>query len=143
MDRAPDPLTRRFEFRFERDVARASAIFGVTARNAWVELRPGEVAARFGPWSMRTPLTNVVDAEVSGPYAWWKVAGPVRLSFTDRGATFATNKEAGVCLRFARPLAIAVPRGPLRSPGLTVTVADPDGLVEALAALGVGGQGTR
>lgn len=88
--------------------------------------------ARFGPWVVRTPLTNVVDATVSGPYATAKTIGPAHLSFSDQGLTFATNGDRGVCLSFEQPVAGMDPLGLLRHPGLTVTVADPEALVDAL-----------
>ncbi len=60
------------------------------------------------------------------------VAGGPHLSFADRGATFATSTEGGVCIRFHRPVRALLPFGPLRHPALTVTVAEPDRLVELL-----------
>lgn len=126
--------TRRFPFRFEPAMAPFSTLFGVRPATAWVEVRPAELAARFGPWSMRTPWANITSATATGPYSWIKVVGPVRLSFSDRGATFATTRVAGVCLEFASPLPIALPGALVRSPNLTVTVADTQGLVDAIRA---------
>jgi hypothetical protein len=68
---------------------------------------------------------------VTGPYAIPKVIGPPHLSFGDRGLTFASNPDAGTCVRFHQPVAGIDPFGLLRHPGLTVTVEDP----EALAGL--------
>ena len=97
-----------------------------------VRLHDGDLDARFGPWRVRTPLTNVVGAEPSGPYRFWKVLGP-RLSLVDRGLTFGTSTVAGVCIRFAEPVPGLEPTGRLRHPALTVTVAEPHALVEALS----------
>lgn len=89
--------------------------------------------ARFGPWTLRTDLENVASAERTGPFGTLKTAGPAHLSFADRGLTFATNPDQGVCIRFHRPVGGIEPAGLLRHPGLTVTVADSDGLIAALA----------
>lgn len=101
---------------------------------AYVEVGDDDFVARFGPWIVRTPLTNVVSASVSGPYRWWRVVGPARLSFADRGLTFATNTRRGVCITFGEPVSGIEFTGSLRHPGLTVTVDDVDGLVQALDA---------
>jgi hypothetical protein len=106
----------------------------VIPERAWVEVRQEELEARFGRWRVRTPVGNVVSAEVTGPYSFLKTAGPPRLGITDRGLTFATNGDRGVCITFAVPVpGIAVrPFGRLRHPELTVTVLDVGGLIAAL-----------
>lgn len=112
-------------------IASLLRLAGVRAAADGVWVGEDELTARFGHWRVVTPLVNVADAEVTGPYAWWKVAGP-RLSFADRGLTFGTTARAGVCRRFRDPVAGIEPTGVLRHPGLTVTVAEPDLLVEHL-----------
>jgi hypothetical protein len=104
------------------------------AGHAYVEVDDDSLVVRFGPWTMTTLRSNVAGVAESGPYATWKVIGPPRLSFADRGVTFATNSVRGVCIRFFTPVAGIEPTGRVRHPGVTVTVADPDGLVAALAA---------
>ncbi len=138
--RAPDPepvprqLQRhRFGFAFDPRMAVAALPFGVTPLTARVEVADGEFHARFGPWSVTTSLDNVESAEVTGPYSWPKVIGPPHLSFRDRGVTFATNAERGVCIRFREPVTALLPGGLLKHPGLTVTVDRPEDLVAALA----------
>ena len=126
------PERRRFGFAFDPRVAPFSLAVGVTARTAYVEVADGELLARFGPWVVQVPLDEVDGAEVTGPYQWLKVAGPAHLSFADRGLTFATTTERGVCIRFKRPVRGIEPFGVLRHPGLTVTVEDVDGLVQVL-----------
>jgi hypothetical protein len=86
----------------------------------------------FGPWEVVTPLTNVADAEVTGPYFWLKVIGPAHLSMRDRGLTFATNDRQGVCIRFREPVPGALPLPWLRHPALTITVEDAERLAEVL-----------
>lgn len=110
----------------------ASRPFGVTADNAAVEVHHDRFVARFGPWRVDTPLSNVASAEVTGPFAWFKVIGPAHLSFRDRGLTFATTARRGVCVQFHEPVRGIDPLGLLRHPGLTVTVAEPHVLAELL-----------
>jgi hypothetical protein len=126
-------MTTRFDFRFGPRYLRLARIFGVTPERAWVELRDDELEARFGPWRVRTPLRNIAAVRATGPYAFLKTAGPARLAITDRGLTFASNGDRGACIAFRSPVAGIERRGRIRHPELTVTVADVDGLIEALA----------
>jgi hypothetical protein len=126
------PAGRRFAFAIDPTMAYFSRLFGVTDDNAWVEVGDSEVVAKFGPWVLRTPRKNVAGATVTGPYAWAKVVGGPRLSFRDRGLTFATTTRGGVCIRFKEPVGGVFPVPLLRHPGLTVTPDDPEGLLEAL-----------
>jgi hypothetical protein len=128
----PRPQQRSFGFDFEPRMAPFSFALGVTPLTARVEVADGELRARFGPWSVRTPLDNVEAAEVTGPYSFPKVVGPPHLSLADRGLTFGTSTRRGVCIRFKEPVTGALPFGVLRHPALTVTVDDPEGLAEAL-----------
>jgi hypothetical protein len=81
-------------------------------------------------------MSNIARVEVTGPYAFLKTAGPVRLGITDRSLTFASNGDRGVCISFHSPVTGIDPFGRIRYPELTVTVLDVDGLVEALACHG-------
>lgn len=123
-----------FPFRFTPPFRTAALPFGVTPGTARVEVGDGRLRARFGPWRVDTPLANVGGREVTGPYLWWKTIGPAHLSLTDRGLTFATNPDRGLCVRFLEPVTGIEPTGRLRHPGLTLTVADVDGLAAALDA---------
>ncbi len=120
-----------FEFRFAPSYRRAARVFGITPDRAWVAIEAEGLHARFGPWKLRTPLTNLTAVEVTGPYAFLKAAGPARLGITDRGLTFASNGDRGVLITFREPVPGIERTGRLRHPELTVTVAD----VEGLAAL--------
>ncbi len=129
----PHQPERVFDFRFDPLYRLAGSIFGVRPGTTLVRLTDdGDVDARFGPWRLRTPLSNVVSTSVSGPYHPLLTAGPARLSLADRGLTFATNRDLGVCLRFAGPVPAIEPFGLLHHPGLTVTVSDPHGLAAAI-----------
>jgi hypothetical protein len=122
----------RFAFSFAPTFRVLGLPFGVMPMTASVDVDDTEVHVRFGPWRVRTPLDNVAGVEITGPYAFVKTAGPAHLSFTDRGLTFATNNRRGLCIRFHDPVRGLDPTGRLRHPGLTVTVADLEGLAKAV-----------
>ena len=121
-------------FAFEQPFAAVSALFGVVPSTTGVDVVDGELVARFGFWRVRTPVTNVASVERSGPYDWYKVIGPARMSVVDRGLTFATTNRHGLCLTFTEPVPGIEPTGRIRHPGLTVTVTDPDGLIALLGS---------
>jgi hypothetical protein len=119
----------RFDFRFAPSYRLAALPFGVTPGNAWVEVTRDLLRARFGPWRLETARENITGTCITGPYGYLRTAGPAHLSMVDKGLTFASNGDRGLCMLFAEPVRGISRRGPLH-PGLTVTVAD----VEALAA---------
>jgi len=129
-----------FAFAFDQPFAAAALVFGVRPSTCGVVVADGHLLVRFGPWRVETPLANVATIERTGPYSWWRVIGPARLSAADRGLTFATTARGGVCLRFVEPVPGIEPTGRIRHPGLTVTVADPDALVAALSRAGGAGR---
>lgn len=128
------PRTTTWPFRFDWPVRAASALAGAVPSTTEVEVGETHLSARYGPWSVRTELANVASVSLSGPYSLLKVGGPARLSVADRGVTFATTTAGGVCISFHRPVRAVDPLGLVRSPGLTVTVADPAGLKAELEA---------
>ncbi|MEA2901324.1 MAG: hypothetical protein QOH36_1211 [Actinomycetota bacterium] len=107
-------------------------MFGVTPANSEVEVADGRLRARYGRWTVDTPVDNVVGTKVSGPYGRLRTIGPAHLSLSDKGLTFASNRRRGLCIEFREPVPGLEPTGRLRHPGLTVTVADVDGLALAL-----------
>ena len=121
-----------FTFRFDHRYRLAAAPFGVTPKNSSVEVIGGTMTARFGPWRVQTPVANVAGCEETGPFSFLKTAGPAHLSFADRGLTFASNGESGLCIRFVEPVRGIDPLGRIRHPGLTVTV---EGISELRTAL--------
>ena len=123
---------QRFGFSFDRSYRATAGAFGITPGNALVDVGDRALDVRFGPWRLSTPLSNITDAAVTGPYAFWKTAGPARLAITDRGLTFATNGKSGVLISFRTPVRGLEPLGVIRHPELTVTVADVDRLAELL-----------
>jgi hypothetical protein len=120
-----------FPFRFDPRYRIYLSALGVRPQRALVRVEDDRLDARFGPWRCATSLDNVVGTEVTGPYSAIRAIGP-HLSLKDRGLTFGTNAERGVCIRFREPVPGLEPTGRLRHPGLTVTVDDVDGLVRLL-----------
>jgi len=133
VDAVPSTETRHFDFRFEPVMQALGAPFGVLPFTTGVEV-DDEVRIRFGPWSMRFPRDEVAGVEESTDYVLVKVAGPPHLSFADKGVTFATNRQRGLCIRLRTPQRGIDPLGLIRHPGVTVTVADIEGLRAALDA---------
>lgn len=127
------PAGERFRFAFDPGYRRLARTFGVTEGNAWVDVGQEAFEARFGPWRVKTPLSNIKDVAVTGPYRFFKTAGPARLAVTDRGLTFATNGEQGLRVSFQTPVHGLDPFGLISHPELTVTVADVNGLAALLS----------
>lgn len=121
----------RFGFRFADAYQAAARPFGITPENAYVQVGERTVRARYGRWLVQTPLTNITGVSITGPYRFVKTAGPPRLGITDRGLTFASNGDLGVCITFDQKVWGIDRLGIVRHPNLTVTVDD----VERLAAL--------
>lgn len=126
-----ESAAERFEFGFDRRMARPLSLLGVRPNTCHLTLGSSRLEVRFGPWTVRTTLDNVAGAEVTGPYSAWKVIG-ARMSPADRGLTFGTSTEQGVCIRFHRPVRGLEPAGLLRHPGLTLTLADPSAVARRL-----------
>ncbi|MGZ8749066.1 MAG: hypothetical protein ACXWZ2_19240 [Mycobacterium sp.] len=123
---------RRFEFRFTPPYRVAGLPFGVRPSTCEVRVGDGRLAARFGLWHVQTALANIADVSLTGPYTFVKTAGPAHLSLADKGLTFATNGDRGVCLNMRQAIPGIDPFGVLRHPNLTLTVADCDGLMDAV-----------
>jgi hypothetical protein len=128
----PPAGPERFPFRFTSATLLLGAPFGVTPWTTYLDITDGDLFIRYGPWSLRTPLENVVGTTPTGPYHLAKIAGPPRLSLADRGVSFATDTEAGLCIRFRDGVRTLDPTGLLRHPAATVTVVDLEGLARRL-----------
>lgn len=127
----PVPIASDHPFAFAAGFRPILRLITVRPDNANVRVDGVDLIARFGPWHLTTPLINIDEAQITGPFAAWKVCGP-RISLGDRGLTFGTNADRGVCITFRQPVAGIEPTGLLRHPSLTVTVADPAGLLARL-----------
>lgn len=126
--------SRRFDFDFDFDPAHqcAARVFGITPENAWVDVGDDRLSTHYGRWRLQTDLANVTGARITGPYCFSKTAGPPRLGITDLGLTFASNGRRGVLISFRHRVPGIDGLGILRHGELTVTVADPVGLVRVL-----------
>lgn len=125
---------QRFDFHFTSAYTLAARPFGITPERAWVEINDEYLTARYGPWRLRTRLSNISRVAITGPYRFYRTAGPARLGVSDGGLTFASNGERGVLLSFHERVPAIDPLRLIRHPELTVTVADVDGLVAVLSA---------
>ena len=124
----------RFDFRFAPAYRLAARPFGVTPERAWVQIDDEHLLANYGPWRLRTTLANIRVASITGPYRFYRTAGPARLGITDGGLTFASNGDQGVLISFRERVPAIDPLKLIRHPNLTVTVAAVHGLVSALGA---------
>ncbi len=122
----------RFDFAFAPSYRAPARAFGITPGTAWVDVGEETLEVHFGPWRLSTPLANITDVAVTGPYAFWKTAGPARLAITDQGLTFATNGKSGVLISFRTRVRGLEPLGVIRHPELTVTVAEVHRLAKLL-----------
>ncbi len=121
-----------FPFRFEPRFRPLLAALGVRSANSDVRLTADDrLIVRFGRWRLDTPLANVVGTSRTGPYRWFKAIG-ARGSFVDRGVTFGSSTDAGVCIRLGEPVPALLPGSFLTHPGVTVTVEEPDALEAAV-----------
>ncbi len=121
-------MVHNFSFNFDRRFAPLLRIFGVTPSRAWVRVDDTHLRVRYGFFYVETPLSNIKDARITGPYMTVKALGP-RGSLVDGGATYGTTGERGVCICFHERVKALKPAS---NPALTVTVIDCEGLVEVL-----------
>ena len=94
-----------------------------------VTITDGQLTARYGLFTLSTPLENVVGGHLTEHYRWYTAIG-IRLSFADDGLTFGTSTRRGVCIHFDDKVGGVIP-GKSHS-ALTVTVADCAELIEAI-----------
>ncbi len=123
-------MARHFPFDVDRRFLPVLLPLGFRSATNGVTLADdGHVAVTFGFFSLRTSLDNIEGAHVTRDYRWWTAIG-ARLSFADDGLTFGTNARAGVCMHFRQRVPSVLRRR--GHSALTVTVADLQGLVDAL-----------
>jgi hypothetical protein len=120
---------RFFPYRFDRRFAPMWLPFGARPGRDGVTLTADRFRATFGFLRLDTPLANVAGGHITGSYRWYTAVG-ARLSFVDDGLTFGTNPERGVCVHFRAPVRRVIGFRPHSA--VTVTVADCDGLLEAI-----------
>jgi len=130
----PEPA-HVFPFAFSDPLGLPLRAAGIWPFSAVVSVNARELRIRYGPWSLRTPVTNVASARVVPGPGWMDVVGPPRVSLRDGSVTFATARTRAVRLRLLDPVPGGVPLSFVRHPAVTVTVRDPEGLVSVLDTL--------
>lgn len=113
--------------------------WGVRPGNVWVRLEDEQLVARFGFFSLRTPIANIVRWEISGPYRWFTAFG-VRRSISGADVTFGSSDHGGVRLDFRDPVRFA---RFLKPPALYLTVDDLEGFAADLERRGIPGWDMR
>lgn len=131
--------SQRFPIRLGARSRPLLRLFGVgTPADAWVDLRDGELEARFGWARVATTLANVDDWRIEGPWLWITAIG-VRRGFRHGDFTFGGSHHGGVRLDFRERVRI----GPFRTPALYVSVDDLEGFAAALTERGILGLDAR
>jgi hypothetical protein len=125
-----------FEFAFGPRYSRLLRVGGITPDTTLVTVTDDEYRIRFGGWKLNTTIANCTATCLTDGYAWYRAIG-ARGSFKDKGVTFGTTTDRGVCVLFAEPVPALVPGTLMNHPGATVTVADCEGLIAALERRGV------
>ncbi|SRR6266508_3440497 len=128
---------RRFPIRVGRRSRPLLLLFGVRGGNAYVDL-DGELDARFGFFSVRTPVSNIASWRIEGPWLWITAIG-VRASIRHRDLTFGGTNRGGVRIDFKERVRF----GFYGIPALYVTVDDLEGLTLALVEHGISGLDAR
>ncbi len=118
-----------FPYKYNKLARPLLRVVGVREGRDGVRVDAGRLVASFGLLKAVVELDNIRSARSGGPYSFLKVIGP-RLSLADHGLTFGTNAERGVCLEFQRPIRAVI--GPWDHPGLTLTIADPQGFLDCI-----------
>lgn len=118
-----------FPYEFNRFAKPLLRLVGIRADRDGVRVEHDRLVVSFGLLNASVDLDNITSASVTGPYLAIKAIGP-RLSAADHGVTFGTTASAGVCVTFDEPIPAVF--GPWSHPGMTLTVADPGGLVAAI-----------
>mgnify|MGYP001791486941 CR=1 FL=1 len=109
-------MKREFEFVFEGRYRLPALVFGIRPATARVVVTDDELLVRFGPWRLRTPLSNIAGTQVSSGYAFHRTAGPAHLSLADRGVTFATPPRRGLRISFMETVRAVYPHDILPHP---------------------------
>jgi hypothetical protein len=113
-------------------------IFGATPETAWAEVDDTTFSARFGRFSVSTPLANIARWRIEGPWRWITAIG-VRMSVRHRDVSFAGSPRGGVRLDFRDRVRWTV----FNVPAFYVGVEDLEGFAAAVAARGIAGEDAR
>lgn len=124
-------MTDRYHFAFDHRFSGLLKLLGVRASRAHVTIGDHGFEARFGPWVVTTPLSNIRQVSITGPHSPLKAIGP-RFSPTTRSLTFGSNAERTVRIEFHQPVPGMEPFGIIRHPAISVSVERPEALRERL-----------
>jgi hypothetical protein len=127
----------RFPIRVDGRFRWPLLLFGVTPQRAFVDVS-SIIDARFGWFSLRVPLADIVGWRIEGPFRWITAIG-VRRSVRGGDVTFGGSAHGGVRIDFRE----RVHRGPFRIPALYVSADDLEGLAADLARRGIPGLDAR
>lgn len=117
-----------FPYRFDNRWKPLFAVLGVEASDG-VTITDSELIATYGRFKVRTPLSNILSSEVTGPHRWYTAVG-LRLSFVDDSITFGTNNKLGLNINFKEKIPRVI--GRKAHSMLWVSVADPQALAAAI-----------
>jgi hypothetical protein len=131
------PPTRRFPIRIGRRSRPLLLLFGVRGGNAYVDLGQ-DVDVRFGFFRLTTPVANVAEWRLEGPWSWITAIG-VRNGIRHGDIAFDGTHTGGVRMDVGEPVRF----GPLRRTAIYVTVEDLEGFAAALSSLGIPGTDAR
>lgn len=124
-------MADRFPYRIDKRWAPLLFALRVDENDAVEITDDRRLVATFGRVRVETTVDNVDHTKVSGPHRWYTSVG-LRLSFTDDGLTFGTNHEKGLCIAFVEKIPKVF--GSKDHSALWVSVADPEGLAQAIEA---------
>lgn len=130
-------MARRFPIRLGRRYRLLLRVWGVRPDRAWVEV-DGDLVARFGFFTFRTPASNISRWRIEGPFRWLTAIG-VRRSIRHGDVTFGGDTHGGVRMDFREPVRWTV----FRVPALYVTVESLEALAAELDARGIPGEDAR
>lgn len=129
-------MADEFSFRFDPKYRALLVPLGVRPRNTSVLVDDERFVATFGRFVVDTPISNVKCAHITRDYSAYKAIG-LRLSWVDSGVTFGTNTRAGVCVCFHERVPALMPFVKRKHAAVTVTVRDPEMLLQALGERGI------
>jgi hypothetical protein len=131
------PPTRRFPIRIGRRSRPLLLLFGVRGSNAYVDLGR-DVDVQFGFFRLTTPVANVAQWRIEGPWSWITAIG-VRNGIRQGDVAFDGTHTGGVRMDVREPVRF----GPLRRTAIYVTVEDLEGFAAALSSFGIPGTDAR
>ena len=136
-------MAERFPIRIgPRSALALRLVFGVRPDSAWIEIgdRPaGDVVVRFGRTTFRTPLANVREWSLEGPWTWIKAIGVRTSILGDHAVAFDGSAHGGIRIAFRTPVKWTF----LHPPAIYASADDEAAVGAALEARGIPGRDAR